>query len=140
MPSLLSATSSVARGAYEIHVWGTVLYIEAASTTVDRAAIDAAIVDVEKFVRDVDEKFSTYKENSFVSRLRRGEVEISDASEDVQAVWAACESARYISDRAFDPWKVEGGFFNDSINHQVVAQRLYKRYPDPKKDNAPSHQ
>jgi hypothetical protein len=33
--------NGVARGAYEINVWGTVLYIEAASTTVDRAAIDA---------------------------------------------------------------------------------------------------
>ena len=100
----------VARGAYEIHVWGTVLYIEAASTTVDRTAIDAAIVDVEKFVRDVDEKFSTYKENSFVSRLRRGEIEIGDTPDDVRAVWAACESARYLSDGAFDPWKVAGGF------------------------------
>jgi thiamine biosynthesis lipoprotein len=101
---------SVARGAYEIHVWGTVLYIEAASTTVDRAAIDAAVVDVEKFVHDVDEKFSTYKENSYVSRLRRGEIEIGDAPADVQAVWASCESARYLSDGAFDPWKVAGGF------------------------------
>ena len=106
----MSVKKSVARGAYEIHVWGTVLYIEAASTTVDRAVIDAAIVDVEKFVRDVDEKFSTYKENSYVSRLRRGEIEIGDAPDDVQAVWAACESARYLSDGAFDPWKVAGGF------------------------------
>ena len=101
---------SVARGAYEIHVWGTVLYIEAASTTVNRAVIDAAMVDVEKFVGDVDEKFSTYKENSYVSRLRRGEIEIGVAPDDVQAVWAACEQARYISDGAFDPWKVAGGF------------------------------
>ena len=41
---------AIARGRYEIEVWGTVVYIEAASTTVDRAAIDAAIEDVTVFV------------------------------------------------------------------------------------------
>jgi FAD:protein FMN transferase len=104
------AKNGVARGAYEINVWGTVLYIEAASTTVDRGAIDEAIVDVEKYVRDVDEKFSTYKDSSYVSQLRRGEIEIGGAPADVQAVWAACEHARYVSDGAFDPWKVAEGF------------------------------
>jgi thiamine biosynthesis lipoprotein len=102
--------NNVARGAYEIHVWGTVLYIEAASTTVDRAAIDAAIVDVERFVRDVDEKFSTYRQGSVISRLRRGEIEIGDAPGDVQQVWRSCEVARDISGGAFDPWKIAGGF------------------------------
>ena len=110
MPSLLAAKKNVSRGAYEIHVWGTVLYIEATSTMVGRAAIDAAMVDVEKFVRDVDEKFSTYKADSFVSRLRRGEIEIADAPHDVQQVWRSCEVARDISGGAFDPWKVAGGF------------------------------
>lgn len=110
MPPLLAAKKNVSRGSYEIHVWGTVLYIEAASTTVDCAAIDAAMVDVENFVRDVDEKFSTYKADSFVSRLRRGEIEISDVSDDVQQVWRACEVARDVSGGAFDPWKVAGGF------------------------------
>jgi thiamine biosynthesis lipoprotein len=110
MSSLLAAKKNVSRGAYEIHVWGTVLYIEAASTTVDRPAIDAAMADVENFVRDVDEKFSTYKAGSFVSRLRRGEIEIGDAPIDVQQVWHACEVARDISGGAFDPWKVAGGF------------------------------
>jgi thiamine biosynthesis lipoprotein len=86
------------------------LYIEAASTAVDRAAIDAAIEDVKKFVVDVDNAFSTYKENSFVSRLRRKEIEIGQCPQDVQEVWDACFNARYLSDGAFDSWKVEGGF------------------------------
>jgi thiamine biosynthesis lipoprotein len=110
MPSLSAAERNIARGAYEIQVWGTVLYIEVASTTVGRAAIDAAMVDVENFVHDVDEKFSTYKAESFVSRLRRGEIETSDAPDDVQQVWRACEVACDISGGAFDPWKVAGGF------------------------------
>ena len=100
----------VTRAAYEIAVWGTVLYIEASSTTADRAAIDAAIVDVKSFVTDVDSAFSTYKEGSFVSRLRRGEIEIGQCPRDVQDVWDACQNAKYLSEGAFDPWAVAGGF------------------------------
>ena len=100
----------VSRAAYEIAVWGTVLYIEASSTTVDRAAIDSAIVDVKSFVYGVDEDFSTYKDGSFVSRLRRGEIEIGQCPRDVQDVWGACLNAKYLSDGAFDPWAVAGGF------------------------------
>jgi thiamine biosynthesis lipoprotein len=101
---------SIARGAYEIEIWGTILYIDVASTTVDRAAIDAAIEDVKQLVVDIDEKFSTYKQDSFVSRLRRGEIDIDTCPDDVQEVWQGCLSARYLSDGAFDPWKVDGGF------------------------------
>ena len=100
----------ITRGAYEIPVWGTILYIEAASTTVDRAAIDVAIEDAKKFVVDVDNAFSTYKESSFVSRLRRREIEIGQCPQDVQEVWDACQNAKYLSDGAFDPWAVAGGF------------------------------
>ncbi|CAB4889024.1 unannotated protein [freshwater metagenome] len=101
---------SIARGAYEIQTWGTIVYIEAASTTIDRAAIDAAIEDVKSFVTDVDNAFSTYKENSFISRLRRNEIEIGQCPKDVQEVWDACQNAKYLSNGAFDPWAVKGGF------------------------------
>jgi thiamine biosynthesis lipoprotein len=110
MPSLLAAKKNVSRGTYEIHVWGTVLYIEAASSVISRDDIDRAIKDVKSFVIDIDEKFSTYKAGSFVSRLRRGEIKIDDAPVDVQQVWRACEVARDVSGGAFDPWKVAGGF------------------------------
>ena len=110
MSSLLAAKKNVSRGAYEINVWGTVLYIEAASTVISRSDIDRAIEDVKSFVIDIDEKFSTYKAGSFVSRLRRGEIEIGGTQVDVQQVWSACEVARGISGGAFDPWKVAGGF------------------------------
>ena len=125
---LLSATQNIARGAYEIHVWGTVLYIEAASTVIKRSEIDRAIEDVKRFVFDVDEKFSTYKADSFVSRLRRGALSIEDAPIDVQQVWQSCEAAREISGGAFDPWKVAGGFdpsgYVKGWAADVVAQML----------------
>ena len=101
---------SIARGKYEIEVWGTILYIEVASTTIDHAAIDAAINDVREFVFAIDRDFSTYKENSAISQLRRNEIQIGQAPEIVQEVWDSCQIAKYLSDGAFDPWAVQGGF------------------------------
>jgi thiamine biosynthesis lipoprotein len=101
---------SITHSAYEIEVWGTILYIEASSTTIDRATIDRAIDHVREFVYAVDLDFSTYKSDSYVSRLRRNEIEIGDCPDVVQTVWDACQNAKYLSDGAFDPWAVEGGF------------------------------
>jgi FAD:protein FMN transferase len=100
----------VVREQYEIEVWGTVLYIAAISTTLDKSAIDSAIEDVKKFVYEVDEVFSTYKSDSVISKLRRGEIEIGGCSDDVIEVWNACGLASELSDGAFNPWAVAGGF------------------------------
>jgi thiamine biosynthesis lipoprotein len=100
---------AIARGRYEIEVWGTILYIDAASKSVHREVINGAIEDAKKFVVEVDNAFSTYKESSFVSRLRRREIEIGQCPRDMQEVWDACQNAKYLSDGAFDPWAVEGG-------------------------------
>jgi FAD:protein FMN transferase len=100
----------VVREQYEIQVWGTVLYIAAISTTLDKSAINSAIEDVKKFVFEVDEAFSTYKSDSVISKLRRGEIEIAGCSDDVIEVWNACGLASELSDGAFNPWAVAGGF------------------------------
>ena len=98
------------REQYEIEVWGTVLYIAAISTTLGKNAIDSAVEDVKKFVFEVDEVFSTYKLKSVISKLRRGEIEIGGCSDDVIEVWNACGLASELSDGAFNPWAVSGGF------------------------------
>jgi FAD:protein FMN transferase len=100
----------VVREQYEIEVWGTILYIAAISTTLDKSKIDLAIEDVRKFVYKVDEVFSTYKSDSVISQLRRGEIEIGSCSEDVIDVWNACGFASELTDGAFNPWAVSGGF------------------------------
>ena len=115
---------AIARGAYEIEVWGTVLYIEAASTTIDRAAIDRAIAVATEFAHEVDRAFSTYKEGSFISRLRRSEIEIGQCPQDVQEVWDGCHNAKYLSHGAFDPWAVEGGFDPSGYVKGWAADRI----------------
>jgi len=93
-----------------VETWGTVVVIEATSSALDEVAVSAAVDEVEQFFYQVDQDFSTYKEDSQVSRIRRGELKIEDASEYVQQVWALCEFSRELTLGAFDPWKAEGGF------------------------------
>jgi thiamine biosynthesis lipoprotein len=93
-----------------VETWGTVVVIEATSSALDEVAVSAAVDEVEEFLFQVDRDFSTYKEDSQVSRIRRGELKIEDASEYVQQVWVLCEFSREITMGAFDPWKAEGGF------------------------------
>ena len=93
-----------------VETWGTVVVIEATSDSLDEGVIGAAADSVEKFFCEVDRDFSTYKSNSQVSRIRRGELKIDNASEYVQQVWELCEYSRELTLGAFDPWKAEGGF------------------------------
>ena len=93
-----------------VQTWGTVVVIEATSSVLDEVAVSTAVDAVERIFFLVDQDFSTYKEDSQVSRIRRGELEIEGASESVQQVWALCEFSRELTMGAFDPWKAEGGF------------------------------
>jgi thiamine biosynthesis lipoprotein len=72
--------------------------------------MDEAVESVKTFAYEVDEVFSTYKEHSFVSRLRRDEINIYSCPSDLQQVWRLCLVARELTDGAFDPWAVSGGF------------------------------
>ena len=101
---------TMARVRAEIETWGTIIYIDASSSTVNEVQIQASIEKVREFFYLVDEIFSTYKNQSEVSRLRRGEIAITDCCADLQEVWALCERAKELTDGSFDPWCVEGGF------------------------------
>ena len=91
-------------------VWGTIVDVDCYSQSVGGAELDRAMESVIEFCEDVDRDFSTYKDGSWVTRLRRGVVAIEDCPEDVREVWDLCLRAKDLSDGAFDPWAVEGGF------------------------------
>jgi thiamine biosynthesis lipoprotein len=93
-----------------VETWGTVVVVEASSRVLDEASVKAAVDEVEEFFYQVDRDFSTYKSDSQISRIRRGELDIADASEYVQQVWALCEYSRELTFGAFDPWAASGGF------------------------------
>ena len=94
------------RTEHEIEVWGTVLYIDVTSAV----NIEPVITKVNQYVQHVDEVFSTYKASSAISRLRRGEITIDECEPDVIEVWNLCAYVKDLTDGAFDPWAVAGGF------------------------------
>ena len=93
-----------------IETWGTVIVVQVASSSLNEAELGLAVDRVDEYFHKVDQDFSTYKSESEVSGIRRGELEVADASEDVKKVWKLCEHAQELTLGAFDPWKVEGGF------------------------------
>ena len=94
----------------EIDVWGTILFIDVASSKVGLDGLNAGLVEVTEYVKVIDLEFSTYKPDSQVSRIRRGELRIEDASAQMQEVWQLCLVARELTDGSFDPWCVKGGY------------------------------
>jgi thiamine biosynthesis lipoprotein len=94
------------RTQHEIEVWGTVVFIDVTSG----ADIAPAITKVNQYVHEIDELFSTYKENSIVSQLRRGEIAIQQCPSEVIEVWNLCAFVKELTEGAFDPWAVVGGF------------------------------
>ena len=63
---------------------------------------EAAVDRVFAWLRLVDETFSTYKPESEICRLERGELALRDAHPDVQAVLARCDELRDETDGYFD--------------------------------------
>ena len=105
-------------------VWNTVVTIEC---ELESISYKDSIV----FLHLVDQLFSTYLPDSQVSRLRRGEIAIDEADQLVQQVWQACLAIKEISDGAFDPWAVAGGFdpsgyvkgwAADLVSEQLIKQ------------------
>jgi len=91
-------------------VWGTVVDVDIASMDVSGSELNVAMEKVIEFCHNVDEDFSTYKSDSWISHLRQGKVAIEDCPSNVQEVWDLCRQAKHVSDGAFDPWAVAGGF------------------------------
>ena len=90
-----------------IDAWGTKLFLDCEGVQFDSVS---AFAEITSFVNLVDDLFSTYKPDSVVSQLRDGRMQISDAQADVIEVANLCAIAKDLTDGAFDPWTVPGGF------------------------------
>lgn len=77
---------------------GTTVSIDVRPPLVSADVIDAVLAEL----HGVDARFSTYKPDSEISRLRRGEVVEAECSLDVRHVLAACDYLATVTDGAFD--------------------------------------
>ncbi len=85
------------------HVMGTTVSIELVE---DRPAdeLRELIADVCAWLHEVDARFSTYKPDSEVSRLRRGEITAADFSPDLRHVLSVCADLWRDTDGWFDAY------------------------------------
>ena len=83
------------------HVMGTVVSIDLADN-LPQDHLRAMIGDVCDWLHEVDRRFSTYREDSEVSRLRRREIDPADCSADMRDVLEACA----------DLWRETDGYFD----------------------------
>ena len=91
-------------------VWGTIVDVDIASSAVSEDGLNQGMQQVIDFCKQVDADFSTYIDTSWVTRLRTNKVEITSCPPSVQEVWQLCLQAKQLTDGAFDPWALEGGF------------------------------
>jgi FAD:protein FMN transferase len=96
------------------HVMGTVVTIDVYAMPDEGDAWSADLhrrLDQARLVlQHADDVFSTWRPDSPVSRLRRGEITLAEVPPEVAEVMGACEAARRLSGGWFDPWAMPGGF------------------------------
>ncbi|MEV4702400.1 FAD:protein FMN transferase [Actinoplanes sp. NPDC049316] len=83
------------------HVMGTVVSIDLADE-LPPATLESMIGDVCAWLHEVDRRFSTYRDDSEVSRFRRQEITLADCSPDMRHVLEACA----------DLWRETDGYFD----------------------------
>jgi FAD:protein FMN transferase len=92
-----------------IDVWSTTVTLDARGPSALSLA-EGAFPSVASFLVDVDAWFSTWRDDTPVHALRTGALSESDLPAVVVEVLAGCRAARELTDGAFDPWAVPGGF------------------------------
>jgi thiamine biosynthesis lipoprotein len=101
---------------------GTVISVEIASGG-SPELLDAAFA----WFHEVDARFSTYRENSEVSRFERGELLLSEASDDLRMVLARCADLWGETDGYFDGYatgRFDPSGFVKGWSAQVASDRL----------------
>lgn len=81
------------------------------------------LANARSILQRADAVFSTWKPDSPISRLRRGELTLESAPAVVAEVLEACRMARDISEGWFDPWAMPGGVDPTGYVKGWAAQR-----------------
>jgi len=80
------------------HVMGMPVVIDVAGPRVDDIVVEGAFA----WLHRVDAVFSTYRDDSQISRLNRGELALAEAEPDVREVLERCEELRELTGGWFD--------------------------------------
>ena len=86
-------------------------------------AAATAVEAVYEELRDVDAKFSTYKQDSEVSRLQRGEMVLAECSDEIQDIAGRCAAARELTGGLFDATRPDGTWDPSGLVKGWAAER-----------------
>src|SRR2546423_12155747 len=93
-------TALHARHVHVEAVMGTVVSLDVRG--VPGPAAQSAFAEVMAWLHEVDRRFSTYRDDSEINRIDRGELPVAAASSDVRSVLERCAALREETGGAFD--------------------------------------
>jgi len=115
-------------------VMGTIVTIDVyAAAEVTGSGLDVLhgqLGRAQAVLHHADEVFSTWRPDSPVSRLRRGEISLAQAPAEVAEVLEACAAARELSHGWFDPWAMPGGVDPTGYVKGWAAQQALVAFSD----------
>lgn len=117
---------------HNIEAWGTVIAIQAPKELINQEIFYDGCRQASEYYKEIDCKFSTYRDDSEVSLIRSEELEIKDASPEVKFVWNMCLELREFTNGAFDPWAVKGGFDPSGFVKGWASQQSLSFFPESK--------
>jgi thiamine biosynthesis lipoprotein len=119
------------------HVMGTVVTIDVyRATGISPTEFLPHLARAVATLHRADRAFSTWKAESPVSRLRRGEITLGEAPSEVLDVLTLCRRARDLSGGWFDPWAIPGGVDPTGYVKGWAAQRALEELVDAQLDGA----
>ena len=104
------------------------LRLEPGEVAPDSAAV--AITDACRLLHEADAVFSTWNDESAISRLRRGALAVGDAPAEVAEVLDLCHRAGTLTDGLFDAWASPDGVDPTGIVKGWAIQRAAERLRD----------
>lgn len=108
---------------HNIEIWGTVITIQSPSHSTNESLFHETCRVSHAFFQSVDERFSTFRADSEVSRFRSGVLAEKEASSDLRYVLDSCRQLKELTLGAFDPWAVSGGFDPSGFVKGWAAQK-----------------
>lgn len=110
-----------------IEVMGTVVTVDLFNCH-DGDGAQRSMERARDLLHEADRVFSTYKESSPLSRLRRGDLTLGETPPQVADVLDLCQRAKSLSGGWFDPWALPGGVDPTGYVKGWAAQRALDEF------------
>lgn len=98
-----------ARRVFVDHVMGMPISVHVRGARARGVEVEQAVGTLFDGLRDAEEVFSTYRPDSEISRLQRGELALANCRPEVREVHRLCEAALVLTGGSFDAWSAVPG-------------------------------